>query len=562
MNKETDILLLMLVALLTTGCSLVVDDNEVEDTPVAVSLSFSVSNINQHTTRQSDAVVQEGSARDIVFQRIIPFTTDGLVTRTDHPNFGSYGGDEITYERTNNRFYYIDQCTFLSGVNAFLVYGKGAPETGGDAVNGALESNLSTTLSPADITFSPKQMRGTEAVHADAQAIASYLTTIARTQGWSRTSDSRLRAYYQNFTGQGSDITSVIAGSSNNIQKYVTHLKTLLQAEPQSPLRDAIIANIDQTFPANYPGNIDLPDGAAALRWEIPTGSADYAFVPQTVTTTEAAINSLTRYAYPAELYYYGNSPILTSTIDNRKDYYDKTVWGTSNTDENTVLSGFEYDPGVVSPNTKAVAIKEPVQYAVARLDTKIKVSSTTLQDAYGTNVTVGSTSFPLTGVIVGGQRPVGFDFVPTDNSDLNVRFVYDSQVRTNTNTSTGYYYLSTTEQGPVRTLVLQSYDGDDVTFALEFQNDSDIDFIGVDGIMIYKGTKFYLVGELRLEDAEGTDKTRVFTQDQITTATMTINGLAKAYNVLPNLLSPQLEIGVSVATSWTGSTPTTVILE
>ena len=157
----------------------------------------------------------------------------------------------------------------------------------------------------------------------------------------------------------------------------------------------------------------------------------------------------------------------------------------------------------------------------------------------------------------------MGFDFTPVNNHDLNVRFVYDSHVNTNTNTNTGYYYLSTTEQShPVHTLLLQSYDGEDVTFALEFQNDSNTDFTGVDGIKIYKGTKFYLVGEFRLDDAIGTDKTRVFTQDQTTTATMTINGLARAYNVLPNLLAPQLELGVTVTTSWTGSTPTTVIFE
>lgn len=551
------------LAIILAGCTneeQLPQDTLQEDVPVAVSLSFVVSNANkQDKTRQGAAVVQEGSVREIQFQKIIPFAVEGEITVYDNPKFASYGGDEITYEKTNSLFFYVDKCSFLSGVNAFLVYGKAIPITGGDAVNGALEATLSGSLAPAAITFSPKQIYSSGAVSEEAAAIANYLTTIANTPGWSTTSNSRLQAYYQNFIGQGSEKTSLIAGSSKNIEKYVAHLKTLLEAEPESELRNSIIANINETYPNNYPASIGLPDGAAALRWEIPSGGSQYAFVPQSVTTTEAAINSLTRYVYPAELYYYVSSDICTSTIDNRQTYYEYASWGTSNSDANTVLSGFENDPGMVSPDTKAVAIRKPVQYAVARLDAKIKTSSSTLTDARGNVISVGSTSFPLTGIIIGGQRQVGFDFVPTDNDDSSMRFVYDSQVSTNAGSTP--FYLSTTEQGPVRTLLLQSYDGEDVTFVLEFRNDSDADFYGVDGI-IYKGTKFYLVGILKLDEATGDDKSRVFTQDQITTATMSIGGLAKAYNVMPNLLSPQLEIGVSLITPWTGSTPTTVILE
>lgn len=531
-----------------------------EDEPVLVSLSFTVSNANkQNATRQSDAIVQEGSARDIQMLNIIPFATSGKVTAADMPKFGSFGAGPTTYNKTNSNYYYYENCSFMKGVNAFLVYGKAEPATGGDAVNGALVANIPATQIPAEISFAPKQMCSTTAIPSDAQGIADYLTTIARTEGWATSSDAHLQAYYQNFIGQGSESTPLIAGSSRNIEIYVKKLKERLQGEPEGAVRDAIIENINKTYPNNYPGSIGLPDGAAALRWEIPAGGTQYAFVPQTVTTTEASINSLSRFAYPAELYYYANSRICCSTADDRKSYYDRTSWGTSNADENTVLAGFESDPGVVSADTKAVAIKSPVQYAVARLDAKIKASSATLQDAKGVDVAVGSISFPLTGIIVGGQRPVNYDFVPTESSEVNVRFVYDSQVSTNTgNTS---FYLSTTEQGPVRTLLLQSYDGEDVTFILEFRNDSGADFNGIDGV-VYNGTKFYLVGVLKLEEATGTDKARVFTQDQITKATMTINGLAKAYNVMPSLLSPQLEIGVTLTTPWSGSAPTTVVLE
>ena len=548
------------LAIILAGCT--EGQLQQEDVPVSASLSFVVSNANQQVqTRMADDIVQEGSLRTILFQKIIPFAVEGEITVNDYPKYASLGGETKTYDRGNSCFFYFDQCSFLSGVNAFLVYAKAEPVSG-DAVNGALDATLSPPFAPATITFSPKQIYNKETVHEEATAIADYLTTIANTPGWSTTTDPHLQSYYQSFIGQGNEKTALIAGSSKNIEKYVAHLKSILEAETvpeSSSLRNAIITNITEEYPHTYPASIGLPDGAAALRWEIPFDGEQYQFVPQAGTTTEAYINSLTRFTYPAELYYFVSSDICTSTEDNRKTYYDKTSWGTSNRDANTVLSGFENDPGVVYSETKAVAIKKPVQYAVARLDAKIKSKSSTLTDAIGNNITVGSTSFPLTGIIIGGQRQVGFNFVPTDKDINNTRFVYDTQVKTNTDNPT-YYYLSTTEQGPVRTLLLQSYDGEDVTFVLEFENNSDTDFYGVDGI-VYKGTKFYLVGILKLDEATGDNKTRVFTQDQTTTATMSIDGLATAYNVLPNLLGSHLEVGVSLITPWTGSTPTTIQL-
>lgn len=549
--------------LLVTGCNQIDDGTVANNDPVSVSLSFAVSSVNQRpTTRQTDDVVQEGRSRAIQILRIIPFTVQRKVFSGDMPSYGSIGG----YDDEINPYFYFGNCSFLSGVSSFLVYGKAERDGDSDAVNGALNADFPADQAPADITFSLKQM-STETTHAEAQAIAKYLNAIARTGGWSTTSDSRLHAYYLNFIGQGSERTSVVGGSANSVAIYVADLKSRLQAEEQSTLRDNIIANIDNTtlntcLTNNYPLSLGLPDGAAALRWEIPTGDTEYSFVPQTTTTTEAHISSLTRFAYPAELWYYGNSRICTSTLDDRKSYYSKSSWGTSNEDDNTVLSGFEYDPGMVSPNIKAVAIKEPLQYGVARLDVKFKAKAETLKDAKDNDIPITNNNnpvFPLTGIIIGGQRPVGFDFVPIDDDDTNMRFVYDSQV--NTNAGGTPFYLSTTEQGPVRTLLLQSYDGEDVTVILEFQNNSGSSFYGTDGV-VYDGTKFYLAGQLKLEDATGTDKTRVFTQDQITTATLTINRLAKAYNVVPDLLSPQLEIGVTITTPWTGSTPTTVILE
>ena len=573
MKNKAHILTLMLAVLLLTGCNLIDDTGVYDDTPVEVSLCLSRSSGQQkNTTRQSNSVVQEGLVRGILVQRIIPFVKNGKVESGDMPKFASIGGlttyDKIPNNATipNSRFYYYDKCSFLSGVSAFLVYGKAVPVSGGDAENGALVAEFPADQSPENIKFSPKQICNTTDIHEDAQAIADYLTGIANTEGWATTSDSHLQAYYLNFIGKGSVAPSVIAGSSANVKAYVTDLKNRITAEPESSLRTKILEsidflNIDTHIPANYPGSISLPDGtsislpdgAAALRWEIPAGGTEYAFVPQTVTTTEAPINSVTRFAYPAELYYYANSNIKTSYDEvSKSDYSAATDWS-------TLLDSKYKGSNTITPDTKAAAIIDPVQYAVARLDVKIKAESETLTDANGKSLTVTSNKFPLTAVIVGGQHTVGFDFTPIDNDDANVRFVYDNQV--NTNTYNKPFYLSTTEQGPTHTLLLQSLEGKDVTVVLEFRNDSDTDFTGVDGI-IYKGTKFYLVGQLILNEATGTDKTRVFTQDQKTAVTLKVSGLAKAYNVMPNLLSPRLEIGVTLTTQWEQVTPTVVVME
>lgn len=549
------ILLLACIALLT-AC---VNDDYPEwcDAPVKASLAFSVSNATTPLTRATDGVVQEGSGtfRGIQDLMIIPFDVTGDITSADRPKLISSTGEMTFYEPTNARYYYYDNCSFMQGVASFLVYGRATTATGGKAVNGSLVANFPIDMMPANITFSLEPIRNTTDIHADAQAIADYLTAIANTDGWATTTDSRLRAYYQNFIGQGSVAPSVIAGSSASVKAYVTALNTLITAEPESTLRTAILSSIDITninsrIPAGYPSSLGLPEGAAALRWEIPAGGSAYAFVPQTVTTTEASINSVTRYAYPPELYYYDNSQIRTSTIDDRKASYSASrTW-------ETVLNDYEYDNGIVSNNTRSIAIKKPVQYAVARMDAYFQASGTTLKDAKDANVDIGG--IQLTGVLVGGQRPVGFDFRPTDNSDVNMRFVYDSQV--NTNSGGTSYPLSIAEQGPVRTLLLQDYDGQNETVMLEFVNNSQ-DFTGVDGI-IHKGTKFYLVGTITAPTPGAEDYTkRVFTQDYTTTVHLKVESLAHAYHVVPDLLSPRLEVGVRLTMDWEQTTPTVVPL-
>jgi hypothetical protein len=208
----------------------------------------------------------------------------------------------------------------------------------------------------------------------------------------------------------------------------------------------------------------------------------------------------------------------------------------------------------------------DPLQYGVGQLKVQLMPTSENLKDSKDINRSVGTENFKLTGIIVGGQLPVGFDFRPETvypvYSEADMRFIYDSQVNTNGTTDTPFYLSTSANENYIQTLVLQSYTGRSLKLVLEFENNSGQDFYGYNGT-VYRGTKFYLVGEVVPTIKENPDvhENRVFTQDHITTVKVTVTSLAKAYNVLPNLMSPRLEMGLELTPKWVQATTTDVIL-
>ena len=209
-----------------------------------------------------------------------------------------------------------------------------------------------------------------------------------------------------------------------------------------------------------------------------------------------------------------------------------------------------------MTSKSKSIALTAPVQYAVAQLQVKVKAASATLKDAANKDVTVGTENFPIKGIIICGQRPVNYLFEQGSNSDAEVKFIYDSQVKDCS--------LTTDLKDACSTLVLQSFSGEDVNIILELENNSGKDFKCIDGT-VYNGTRFYLVGKVEAAGGTGDDEIssgRVFTKDYITTVNMKVSSLAKAYNVLPNLLSSNLEIGVETTPDWISVTPTVIRME
>jgi len=553
-----------------TGCSedgaLLQDTNNGE--PVAAAVAFAVNNHNNTaSSRMSSAVVQEEGQlyRGIEMRKIIPFAVKGKITSTDMPKvFEVVGNGE---KPVNSRaYYYYDKCSLMQGVASFLSYGR-APQVTPEnkAANGSIVETFPVNMAPKDIRFSLESISN-KVVHDKANGLAHYMTQIATAKGneiaWKDAPSNTMKVMFLNFINQ-IEVSlggNTLPGSTANIKAYTQALKTTLNnlslTGDDAAIRTAIIAKIDENAdklaPAgdwgNFPASIGLPDGAAAIRWD------GEKFVAEVSNTSLADINGIDRFAYPAELYYYGNSRIKTSNIDNRKSSYSDQDWS-------DVLADYEYDNSAVGPNTQAVAIIEPLQYAVANLQIKLKETEIYLEDAKGTNVEVGTNKFPLTGIIVGGQMPIGFDFKPTTSypvySEADMKYIYDNQLPE--------LYLSSEVDATIltNTLVLQTYDNKKVPVALEFINNSGTDFVGVDGI-VYKGTKFYLVAEIDpsefSEDPRTEIRDRVFTQDYTTTLNMKVTGLAKAYNVVPNLLSPRLELGIELVTKWVSTTPEEVI--
>ena len=124
--------------------------------------------------------------------------------------------------------------------------------------------------------------------------------------------------------------------------------------------------------------------------------------------------------------------------------------------------------------------------------------------------------------------------------------------------------YIRFTDTGfkEIRTLLVQTEMDQDVHYALEFRNDSGAAFYGANGCIVPAGGKFYLVGIMeisKLTPAQRGGIDCVLLQDHVTRLSVSVNSLAKAYNTIPELRDPQLEIGVVTRRDWVQSTPTEV---
>ena len=442
------------------------------------------------------------------------------------------------------------------------------------------------TSSTSNIQFEPEKIyteveNNTVVVPQNATTIATYLNNIANAsyseggeemkwstfsqaeaQGFSSSlTELKLRSLFRQFVNEGHPI----ACSSDYAAKWVNKLSVQLNAytpaegSNEEKIKTAVLAAIS-TFEAatdrtGYPANITLPDGAAVVKWNY----TDKVFEPQVQTNTDVNnINSLNRFVYPPELYYYANSRIKTSK-ESRKEDYANNAW-------DDVLASYDAGYGEMDISIKSVAVIDPLSYAVGCLQVGLNVQST-LADAAGKTITLndgkteGDASFPLTAVLISGQYAQGYDFTP--KNDVNEHIIYDPTIEGNISMGGSIVSTPTTPTQYTNTLVLQTKDNEKVRFALEFTNNSGEDFEGING-KVFDGTKFYLVGMIEVPAAVDQDKDfkkRVFTKNHITQGVVRISSLKEAYTYLPDLLDPRLEVGIQLVPNWIQSTTTNVPL-
>ncbi len=281
----------------------------------------------------------------------------------------------------------------------------------------------------------------------------------------------------------------------------------------------------------NYPGEINLPDGAISITWD----GTNHVF-------KEGSYPNMTkpeRFVYPAQLWYYVNSQIKTSNTSK------KSMYETASNSWDVILTAHT-DAASVNSLTRAVAIKKQIQYAVARFDVTVKLANNSMADnsesaeGIATPVDV-SAGFPVKAVFVGGQQQVKYDFTTNGGTEYTI---YD---RTLANTWTATTAAPTSDQIN-HTLVLENGTAN-VRIAIELENTGK-DFYGFDNQLIPHGGKFYVCAELDHALATQTDG-HVFKQDFTTTANLTLVNLQKAYSTLPDLRTPQLELGFSVNLTW-----------
>ena len=293
----------------------------------------------------------------------------------------------------------------------------------------------------------------------------------------------------------------------------------------------------------DYPTELGLPIGAIQMAWD----GGEHKFKEGDYTN----LANPAKYVFPAQLWYYANSTIKTSNTSKKNEYTSTSATWDEILDTHT--SG-----AAVSTLTRAVAIKDPIQYAVARFDVQVKLAdaggkladNSDLAEGVAKAVNVGG-GLPVTAVLIGGQNHVGYNFKPAAEGEFTV---YDTVMAASLLALSGSTYSDKNH-----TLVLESYTDRPVKVAIEFENTTGVDFYGVGNQLIPKGGKFYVVADLDL--SAGAGKTintphNVFKQDYITLAKLNLKDLRKAYNTIPDLRTPQLEIGFSVDLSWqTGNT-------
>lgn len=575
-----------------TGCSS--DDELTNVNPtydgesVKAQFAINIPVAGKQGTRVSQAIVQGQSTpefRGMTNIRLVPFKNTSSATissGTPLTDVEPIGLQDIAKQglQTNGNYKVYNDVDIEVGVDRFLFYGEAIATDGGNKANGSIIPSYEVSGWPkttlADVNFDLRRILvDNGSVSSTQKSLTDMLVAIASvktTDGtgdhlWSDETGNDLANYYARFI-------SLKAGSSNSIKAALADLYSAMKSDKvadNNSLKAAICSKIEEYFTpgtpveglypdfafkdnniAQFPGNVGLPDGSMQL-----AGNATFAYTTPSTGNTGGNIieqTAYSNYAYPASLFYWDDTDIKCQNTT----LTDGTTYTGSITDWNSILNLYTDNKTSVDASTRSIALVKPINYAVANLNLFVRFADQYIYDN-GDNYTptgasqavgqiavpVGADGFSLTGILIGDQKKVGYDFKPLTASTAWT--IYDSSTDgAKVKKSADYDGTPTAYSLALETAGTEGSPYEKVRFALELVNESGAAFTGKDGI-VPAGGKFYLVGELEANN----DHKKVFEQDHKTIARVTINSLKSAYNCIPDLRAPRLELGLSVDLTW-----------
>lgn len=566
---------------------------QVVKTQFAINIPYggnSSTNQAKKVTRMTDEMTQQSGKPFRGISDIVLLTFNGnpsTAGNTEATRIIEIGTDANAYAHDEYSKLYRD-IEIPVGTNHMLFYGRATRKSGDTDFQAGKITDVGTKTTEKVLTNLSHELTAINSTadfttDADATKIINALNAIAKAKvtdgtdytwaaiGNETTLPSWLTENEKKFlAARYKEFISLKAGSKTSVVEFIKNLKTALVGETGEPTipaerkltkeiydkcKDALttIESID------FPGKFNLPDGVASLSWI--EGESKFAYnAPNNVIIGTGNSINYQKICYPAELSYFVNTTTMVSDKDmsNLSEFPAYNEW-TNPTGAN--WTGKNFAEKAVENSTRTVGLKDPVQYSVAVLKSTVRCNAATLEDnahAAGgfkdnQSITVNDNSFPVTGILIGGQpASVDWKYEPA-SSETFENTIYDNVM----NGSPMYAkYASEAPTVGNYTLVFDNKKTgaeNSVYVTIELENKSGQAFYGKDGI-IQKDTKFYLVGQLNPNETGLTNPNsvnRVFVQDYVTTANFKIKDLKDAYNCIPDLRTSGINVGLAVDLDW-----------
>ena len=544
-------------------------DGESVKTQFAINIPYAG---GKDTRMSEDATQGDGASASFKGMQsiyLLPLTATGSGASTFNsiiplPAFTTFDGGSSNYKLYND-------VNVPVGTTHFLFYGIGGQsipsDVSGKFANGILKSTLPATASAGEVKFNLEKILTGNEFTTPQTKLLEVLNQVSQVQDWSTQSvGTELGDLYTSYKTLTGGSANSIKLTMEELYNAVNGLATAASSSPQKTIALAIQSKIKEYFKAsdsapytltwnisdpkdiaNYPTNLNVPEGAAQVDWN--DGTSAFEYVTNAIGDKTLDVYNL---CYPASLAYFVNTPLKATTEKN-------VTW--PNTASNWKDEQWTGWTDAVAASTQTVALKDNIQYGVANLNTTVTCKTSTLEDnasavvpgKYSANqqIVVPKDGFQVTGLLVGGQPNfASWDMTPLD--DNFTMTVYD-------NSLTDIYAKYNAVSNKNYTLLLDNTvesNHKPVNIALELVNNSGTDFYGVGG-KIAKGAKFYLVAQLNptagtgVTQPGGTTLNDVFVQDYVTTANLTITSLKNAYVTIPDLRASELVLGLSVDLTW-----------